>query len=1484
MRQTPTKLESPPRRNSVRFPRLNAGILAIAATFVGLANMAGAVPGVGYAEYYVLGDEADLIASLKTGPSSNVPAGHTAADLNSRLSIVSSANGVQVYLDEWEDGYDFDPLDPATTADAKWDAAVAGAGEQGAALTRGQVLTLSNTTTFVPGSQGVDGGDRFYVTGAPICVVRTCWPTDPGTYMSGNLPLYPVQTWDSSYTAPIGENVAGTPLPFGMADMFIQARDNDTRIVVTSPTNVVLLDTVIQQGQNSRVAAIDAGTRVVATNNTTTLPAPIQVGIVTSSGANNSRYFTLTPDTFLKGDFYIPVPSMTHPSGEENGRDVNTSAYIYSTVANTPVEIETAGGIQTLNLAAGQVYRYVMPRAQPGVRQGYFGAIIRGTDPLKKISIYCAADDQRDNVDWGFSALPSAFALKEYFIPYGPNNPVHMTPLADNTTFFVDYDANGTIESTFVLDRFETNQVYDPTPVGNRDLAGARITATAPFVMVWGQDDTEFTPGEPSPDFDQGYTVLPLFWFDPALSIAVTPNPAAVPVTGGTTTITSITSTASSQVFNIDLASTMPTGWAYVPGTTVITFSDGTTTYTADPSISGQTLSWLIDHDLAANQTITLTYQATTTVGFAQGFNQFAATALGDSLNNPAAAGNSVLEPADFANVYVSAAPTTTLAATLVSNAATLTNPGQPITYTISITNNGPATAQNVGVSNPLPTGTTYVTDSTIVTAPNFFQKTFYDTFVSQNYDLNAGNTNFLTNWVESTDGGSATGGEYQIVSLSTNTRLRVGNTGATMGASATSFISRGANLAGASAATVQFNYRRVSMENSSDTVVLEAAASLAGPYVNLATFNGTGTDDPAAFATQAPITIPAAQISATTTLRFRVSNALEQNDLFYVDNLLITANLRPNVTSLGGSPALLAQGYTLNAGESMTVVYQAAVNQPLPAGQLSIIDNASVFSTQSNPINLSVTDILARIGDFSFNDLNANGLYEVGLGDTPRGAVQFILRSGGADLTIGNGDDVTWPLNTSTGAGAFDFTGLMPGNYRVTVDLTSIPSDYVVTTGNNPALTNLTFGEAESGIDFGFDDTDIDDDGEPDVTDNCINTPNPLQEDCDLDGIGDVCDPTDDLDPEITVCAGNQSGGANASCQAAVPNFTAGVTATDTCDPTLTITQNPTAGTMVGLGVTSVTITVTDDGGNTDTCSASFTVTDTTDPVIATCAANQSAVADVNCEATVPNFTLDVTATDNCDSSLTVTQNPTAGSTVGLGVTSVTITVTDDAGNTDTCSADFTVTEDTDPVISACAAGQSASADVNCEATVPDFTTGVTASDNCDTTLTVTQSPTAGTTVGLGVTSVTITVTDDAGNTDTCSADFTVTDDTDPVISACAAGQSASANASCEATVPDFTTGVTASDNCDTTLTITQSPTAGTTVGLGVTSVTITVTDDAGNTDTCSADFTVTDDTDPGHQRPALLVSLHRLMPRARQRCLTSRQASRQQTTAIRP
>src|SRR5882762_708669 len=85
---------------------------------------------------------------------------------------------------------------------------------------------------------------------------------------------------------------------------------------------------------------------------------------------------------------------------------------------------------------------------------------------------------------------------------------------------------------------------------------------------------------------------------------------------------------------------------------------------------------------------------------------------------------------------------------------------------------------------------------------------------------------------------------------------------------------------------------------------------------------------------------------------------------------------------------------------------------------------------------------------------------------------------------------------------------------------------------------------------------------------------------------------------PAITQCAPNQPGGAGAACQAAVPNFTASVVATDPHGP-ITVTQSPTAGSLVGLGPTLVTLTASDAYGNTSTCTATFTVSDQTPPQI---------------------------------------------------------------------------------------------------------------------------------------------------------------------------------------------------------------------------------------------------------------------------------------------
>src|SRR5207245_3562075 len=159
----------------------------------------------------------------------------------------------------------------------------------------------------------------------------------------------------------------------------------------------------------------------------------------------------------------------------------------------------------------------------------------------------------------------------------------------------------------------------------------------------------------------------------------------------------------------------------------------------------------------------------------------------------------------------------------------------------------------------------------------------------------------------------------------------------------------------------------------------------------------------------------------------------------------------------------------------------------------------------------------------------------------------------------------------------------------------------------------------------------------------------------------------------------------------------TNGLVATD-CNGSapLQITQTPAAGTLVGLGVSTVTLHVSDAANNESTCTATFTVTDNIPPVITTCASNQSAFADGVCQAPLPDFTTNGLVASDCNGSapLQITQTPAAGTLVGLGVTTVTLHVSDAANNESTCTATFTVTVFPSPTLFRSASNQSAFAD----------------------------------------------------------------------------------------------------------------------------------------------------------------------------------------------
>jgi uncharacterized repeat protein (TIGR01451 family) len=336
-------------------------------------------------------------------------------------------------------------------------------------------------------------------------------------------------------------------------------------------------------------------------------------------------------------------------------------------------------------------------------------------------------------------------------------------------------------------------------------------------------------------------------------------------------------------------------------------------------------------------------------------------------------------------------------------------------------------------------------------------------------------------------------------------------------------------------------------------------------------------------------------------------------------------------------------------------------------------------------------------------------------------------------------------------------------------------------------------------------------------------------------------------------------------------------------------VTSTPPSGSFFPVGQNVVTATSETGGGS---CTFTVTVEEHGSAATISCPSNQTANADNNCQATVnvgsptvtgDNVTVFATRSDgqpmyDCDGNGNCTRR-TQDAPFSAGVTTITWTATshDIAGpyasvedeqahrtGTASCTQTVTVNDVTPPVIAA--TDQTVSADANCQATVPDYSS--TVSDNCacsnsDTSescvghphFTVTQDPAPGTVVGPGQYPVHITANDNssnndgAGNTTEKTITFTVKDTTPPTITCPANMTSNTLPGTCSAVV---VVGIaTASDNCDTLVVPTGTRSDGQPIldplyPKGTTTITWTATDNAGNQSSCTQTITVVDNEPP--------------------------------------
>ena len=186
-------------------------------------------------------------------------------------------------------------------------------------------------------------------------------------------------------------------------------------------------------------------------------------------------------------------------------------------------------------------------------------------------------------------------------------------------------------------------------------------------------------------------------------------------------------------------------------------------------------------------------------------------------------------------------------------------------------------------------------------------------------------------------------------------------------------------------------------------------------------------------------------------------------------------------------------------------------------------------------------------------------------------------------------------------------------------------------------------------------------------------------------------------------------------------------------------------------IGDNQIDLVVFNSYGNSDTCTATVTVQDQVAPTVS--AQDVTVQLDANGNASITAAQIDNGSADACGIA-SVSVSPNAFTCANVGANTVTLTVTDNNGNTSSTTATVTVQDNIAPSIS-CGGDVSVVADRNDCTPVVTWDAPV-ASDNC--TYSVSSTHNSGDRFPVGTTTVVYTVTDASGNTASCSFNVTVT------------------------------------------------------------------------------------------------------------------------------
>jgi uncharacterized repeat protein (TIGR01451 family) len=787
-------------------------------------------------------------------------------------------------------------------------------------------------------------------------MMRYMYANQPGGLLASSESVLDVGQYGFNYRAPVGVNVSTNQL-FEYSAILIMAAYNSTVVRIDKDNDGVFEETAfLDRGETYEARQVSAGATVSGSK-------PIQCHMITGDigSGYEMRWCTLFPDRQWGSSYFTPA---------SRGSSVISSIFMFNpNTQSIAVRCETRTSTTLVTVAANSVNTF-NPVANSGthlyetngmVFLPYFAMDVGG--PASGNQIY----------EWGYGVISEKTLTTQILAPWAPGgasptvnvNPIWVTALS-NTTLYVDLDGNPAtgplVDPSGHRYNFSTNitrlqsiKIFDTS---DNDQTGMRVYTLddTQITGVWGQDPNLGESGN-ALQLDMGSSVLPF--------------PNILPVKEGILYIDADTNGVVSPGDSIKFIIYVE-NIGFADANSVIVHDGGasnTTYITSSTFLNGTNL--LDDVVPPALTLFPLDEQGYNIGGLAVG-----ATAVVEyvvQIHDPFPTNvdgivNGVF--VDRENQVFIPVPQYGFELFKTSTPTNPVNPGDIISYTITVNSTGTVSQSGIRVVDPLPANTWWVTNSTRVIVPGPFKGSFRDEFdIDDEYNGRNGSLYWLSDWQESGEADGPGNGDIVVTSDSGAPgsvymlRIQGGNKGAY----------RQANTRQYTNIVLSFDYRRDSLDSTSEWVAVQASTNGGGNWTQVARFAGAATDGAYIFTNYNITSFRATNMA----VRFLSSSAMNNADRMWVDNVELTVWGR-GVTNVGGAPSLLVEEYEMGTNESLIVQMDVGVSSSINISQ--VVNQVSITSFQSPaPLSTAVTNPVilpprADISGYVRNDSDADG------------------------------------------------------------------------------------------------------------------------------------------------------------------------------------------------------------------------------------------------------------------------------------------------------------------------------------------------------------------------------------------------------------------------------------------------------------------------------------------------------------------------------